>query len=87
MLREDRRWVAAIMDSPKPPPRRLTLTLPVLHAADLVIVAAMGEAKAEVVRRAIEEEASALPVTLALRGARRALVLLDRPAAGRLSRG
>lgn len=86
LLREERRWVAAILDSPKPPKHRLTLTLPVLHAADLVIVAAMGEAKAEVVRRAIEEEASSLPVALALRGARRALVLLDPKAAGRLSR-
>jgi len=86
LLREERRWVAAILDSPKPPPRRLTLTLPVLHAADLLIVAAMGEAKAEVVRRAIEDSTSALPVALALRGARRALFLLDRPAASRLSR-
>jgi 6-phosphogluconolactonase/glucosamine-6-phosphate isomerase/deaminase len=58
----------------------------VLHAADLLIVAAMGEAKADVVRRAIEDSASALPVALALRGPRRALILLDRPAASRLSR-
>lgn len=85
LLREDRRWVAAILDSPKPPPRRLTLTLPVLHAADLLIVAAMGEAKAETVRRAIEDPASALPVALAVRGARHAVFLLDQPAAGRLS--
>jgi 6-phosphogluconolactonase len=86
LLREGRRWVAAILDSPKPPPRRLTLTVPVLHAADLLIVAAMGEAKAEVVRQAIEDSTSVLPVALALRGARRALILLDRPAASHLSR-
>jgi 6-phosphogluconolactonase len=86
LLQEERRWVAAILDSPKPPRRRLTLTLPVLHAADLVIVAAMGEAKAEAVREAIEDPASTLPVALALRGARRALLMLDDPAAHRLSR-
>jgi len=51
-----------------------------------VIVAAMGEAKAEAVREAIEDPASALPVALAVRGARRALFMLDDAAAHRLSR-
>jgi len=86
ILRGEERWVAAILDSPKPPKHRLTLTLPVLRAANLLIVAAMGETKAEVVRRAIEEEASELPLSLALRGTRRALFLLDSKAACRLSR-
>jgi 6-phosphogluconolactonase len=85
LLREERRWVAAVLDSPKPPKRRLTVTLPVLRAADLLIVAAMGEAKAEAVRQGVEDSASALPAALALRGARRAIVLLDPKAASRLS--
>jgi len=78
--------VAPIEDAPKPPPRRLTLTLPVLWAAELVVVAALGEAKAAVLREALRDPASELPVALALRGARRAVVLLDPPAASLLSR-
>ena len=34
-LGEDARWVVAVTDSPKPPPSRLTLTLPALGLADL----------------------------------------------------
>jgi len=76
-------FVAAIFDSPKPPPARLTLTLPALAAARLLVVAAFGAAKAEVMREALGDPASSLPVALALRRSSRALVLLDPAAAGR----
>jgi 6-phosphogluconolactonase len=82
LLRESRSFVAAISDSPKPPPRRLTLTLPVLASARLLVVAALGEAKAAAMGRALHDQSSLLPVALALRAARAALVLLDPPAAG-----
>jgi 6-phosphogluconolactonase len=85
-LRESSRSVIAIPDSPKPPPRRLTLTRPVLAAAGLVVVCALTEAKAIVMRAALEDPSCALPVALALRGARRALVLLGPGAASLLSR-
>jgi 6-phosphogluconolactonase len=81
LLKEDRLFVAAVMDSPKPPPRRLTLTLPTLAAAEWVVVAALGEAKAAVIREALEEPDSPLPVALAARRARRCLFLLDDAAA------
>lgn len=83
LLEEGQRFVAAITNSPKPPARRLTLTLPALFSARLVVVAAFGEAKAAVMREALEDAASRLPVALALRGAKQALVLLDPAAAGR----
>jgi 6-phosphogluconolactonase len=83
LLGEERRWVAPIDDAPKPPPRRLTLTLPTLGAAALTVVVALGEAKAAVLREALHEPGSALPVALALRRAQRAVVLLD-PHAARL---
>ena len=60
---------------------RLTLTLPALAAARLLVVAAFGASKAAVMREALEDPASRLPVALALRRASKALVLLD-PAAG-----
>lgn len=83
LLQEETRFVAAIGDSPKSPPRRLTLTLKALAAAHLLVVAAFGEAKTGVMHEALQDPASRLPVALALRRARQALVLLDPPAAGR----
>lgn len=83
LLAEEARWVMPIEDSPKPPPRRLTLTLPALAAARSVIVVVLGAAKATVVRDAVEDELSELPLALVLRGASRSLLLLD-PAAASL---
>ena len=83
-LAEERRSVLAVEDSPKPPPRRLTLTLPALAAALRVIVAATGKAKAEILREALEDESSASPLALVLNRARRPLVLLDGDAASLL---
>jgi 6-phosphogluconolactonase len=85
-LRETRR-VLAISDSPKPPPRRLSLSLPALEAAKVVCVAAFGEGKAEPLRAALEDPGSMLPVARVARGARQALFLLDPAAGSRLRRG
>ena len=84
LLGEEGRFVAAIVDSPKPPPRRLTLTLPALAAAEWVVIAAFGGGKAEVVRDAAQNPASRLPVALVARAARRCLFLLDEAAAAGL---
>ena len=78
------RAVAVVEDSPKPPPRRLTLTLPVVTGAGLVVVVALGRAKAEMIRAALEDPGSALPVALVARQARRATFLLDAEAASLL---
>jgi 6-phosphogluconolactonase len=86
LLEERTRWVAEITDSPKPPPRRLTLTLPVLAAARAIWVGAFGLAKAPIVREAIEDPQSRLPVALAVRSGPPALFLLDLEAASALRR-
>ena len=84
LLEERTRWVAEVTDSPKPPPRRLTLTLPVLAAARAIWVAAFGATKADAVREAITDPGSKLPVALAARSGPPILFLLDRDAAATL---
>jgi 6-phosphogluconolactonase len=83
-LRVTSRLVVAVNDSPKPPPSRLTLTLAALAGTD-IFVAAFGKSKAAVVREALEEPASLLPVALAARAARTATSLLDSAAASDLA--
>jgi 6-phosphogluconolactonase len=80
-LQETSRRVVAVTDSPKPPSRRLTLTLAALEGADIYI-AAFGAAKAEVVREALTTPTSPLPVARAARAGKRAVFMLDRDAAG-----
>mmetsp|Transcript_40156 Transcript_40156/g.89089 ORF Transcript_40156/g.89089 Transcript_40156/m.89089 type:complete len:360 (+) Transcript_40156:81-1160(+) len=59
-------WVLPVENSPKPPPERITFSLPVINAAKEVHVVALGESKAEVVQRALEVQAlpGSLPVQL-----------------------
>ena len=81
-LEESSRLVVAVTDSPKPPPRRLTLTFPALAEASLVVVAAFGDEKSAVIREALENPHSSLPLARAARQGRRTLFLLDPRAAG-----
>ena len=81
----ERRLVAPIADSPKPPPARVTLTLPAINAARQVAFVACGEAKAALVGAIFrgEEEARALPAALAA-GVDATMWFLDAPAAAQL---
>ena len=64
---------------------RVTLTLPVLRAAETVLFLAVGEDKAEAVRRAFAEPPSPeTPASLVRSEQGRTLALLDRAAAARL---
>jgi len=77
LLEERTRWVASIIDSPKPPPHRLTLTMPALDAATELVVMALGSGKADIVARSVRGED--LPAVRAL--AREGAVLLVDPSA------
>ncbi|KAI0857231.1 nagb/rpia/CoA transferase-like protein [Xylaria cubensis] len=63
LLRETDAWVAPIEDSPKPPPRRITLTLPVVTHAVRIAFVATGEAKKEIMKE-IFEKGNGLPCAL-----------------------
>lgn len=69
LLRESDSWVAAIEDSPKPPPRRITLTLPVVTHATKIGFVATGGGKKEVLKKILEtEEGRSLPCGLVNEG-------------------
>ncbi|KAK1826037.1 glucosamine-6-phosphate isomerases/6-phosphogluconolactonase-domain-containing protein [Podospora conica] len=63
LLREEKVWVAAIEDSPKPPPRRITLTLPVVQHAVRVAFVATGGGKKEIMKDIFEGD-KGLPCAL-----------------------
>jgi 6-phosphogluconolactonase len=85
-LEERERWVVAIHDSPKPPPKRMTLTMPVLEAAGTLILGVFGRDKAEIVREIVESPDSPLPAARAVRGNPNSVCLLDHDAARLLTR-
>lgn len=76
--------VLAITDSPKPPAQRLTVSMGVLTRARNVFVVAFGAGKARVMREALRDADSQLPVTLATRANAKSLVFLDAAAASAL---
>jgi 6-phosphogluconolactonase len=82
------RWVAAVTDAAKPPPRRLTLTYPVLDAARRVAFVVTGRGKADIVREVLEgpHEPDRLPAQGVRPAPGRLLWLLDEAAASRLTR-
>ncbi|KAI0670094.1 6-phosphogluconolactonase [Trametes maxima] len=63
LLSEEDRWVAYIEDSPKPPPRRVTLTFPVLNHAARVAFVAAGAGKADVLHTILDEPEQGLPAS------------------------
>ena len=86
VLEERTRWVVPIFDSPKPPPRRLTLTLPVINAAREVIFLVSGKDKAPAVREVLQGRAPEVqyPAKLVRPGPDRLIWLVDQEAASSL---
>lgn len=67
LLKEQSRLVAAITDSPKPPSKRITLTLLALNTASTVVFVCSGESKAPILRQILEkadDELTVLPCGL-----------------------
>ena len=83
---ETERSVVAVHNSPKPPPTRITLTLPAIRRSAEVWLMTTGESKAAVVSMALGGAGEVQLPAAGARGERRTLWLLDRTAAGKLPR-
>lgn len=83
-VRETERFVVGVTDSPKPPPRRITLTLPAIQRSRQVWLVVSGSAKADAVAAAV---GGADPVDIPAAGAvgtEATVWLLDEDAAAKL---
>ncbi|KAJ0818121.1 putative 6-phosphogluconolactonase [Helianthus annuus] len=88
VLEEKNEWVTFIANAPKPPPERITLTLPVINSAANVIMVATGGVKAEAVRMAIDDmdpECSVLPARMIQPSVGKLVWFLDVEAASKLT--
>ena len=84
-VREQTRLAVGVTDSPKPPPRRITLTLPAVQRSREVWLVVAGAEKADAVAAAVAgADADDVPAAGAV-GRYATLWLLDEAAAGALS--
>lgn len=83
----ERERLVVTAEAPVTPVRRLTLTLPALHAARALLFLVQGSDKAPALRAvlAAEEDSPPLPARQVARGAARVTWLVDRDAAGDLA--
>jgi 6-phosphogluconolactonase len=72
---DERQLCLGVRDSPKPPPERITLTLPVLHAAQRCVLLATGAGKADAVNAMLGDASRHVPASLLRRG--RLSVIVD----------
>jgi 6-phosphogluconolactonase len=83
---ETERTVVGVHGCPKPPPTRITLTLPAIRSAAEVWLATAGADKAAAVAMALGGAGPTQIPAAGARGRRRTLWLLDRAAAAKLPR-
>ena len=81
---EERRMAVGVHDSPKPPPQRITLTLPAVRRSRQVWLVVSGAAKADAVAAAVAGADPAEIPAAGARGTEATLWLLDTAAAGAL---
>lgn len=53
LLKEKKRWVTYILNSPKPPPQRITFTFTVINAASNIAMVVTGDAQSVAVGKAL----------------------------------
>lgn len=63
LLEEKVKLIAPIENSPKPPPKRVTMTYPLINKAKVCMFGAQGESKADILKRILVDKDQSLPVT------------------------
>ncbi|XP_057522454.1 probable 6-phosphogluconolactonase 4, chloroplastic [Amaranthus tricolor] len=53
LLKEDEKWVTFIMDSPKPPPQRITFTFPVINSSAYIAMTVVGNGEVNAVKKVL----------------------------------
>ena len=84
LLEERTRIVAHIIDSPKPPPERVTLTYPAINNAKNVIFVSTGDGKKEVLEKILKNRDVTFPATRVLPTNGNLIWILDEAAASKL---
>ncbi len=64
LLQEKQKWVAPVFDAPKPPPERITLTLPIINHSREIIFVATGAEKSFALRKVFQDHNQSLPAAL-----------------------
>lgn len=82
-LNENRRWVVPVVDAPKPPSIRITMTLPVINNARQVVFVAAGPGKATILPKVLNSRVQQpeLPAQLVNPSDGELQWFIDRPAA------
>lgn len=86
-LYESSRTVVGVHGSPKPPPLRISLTMPAIRSAAEVWLIASGAEKARAIRLALSDAGAVQVPAAGARGRSRTMVLLDEAAASALPAG
>ena len=76
-LMEESARVIAIEDSPKPPPKRLTISLPYVLRSQTIWVVAVGERKRALLQRAIQKQQVSTPLELVVAQAKAVTIFTD----------
>lgn len=63
LLDENSKLIAPIENSPKPPPKRVTMTYRLINNAKICLFGAQGQSKAEILKRILVDKDNSLPVT------------------------
>lgn len=71
--------VGSVIDSPKPPPQRVTFLLSLLNRASTIAVVACGESKAEILKEIFENDK--LPISRVKPNKGQVIWFIDKPAA------
>ncbi|KAL1494060.1 hypothetical protein ABEB36_009718 [Hypothenemus hampei] len=84
LLQETRKWVAPIKDSPKPPPERVTLTLPVVNNARVCAFAVAGIEKSDIIKKILLDKED-LPATRVQPSSGKLYWIVEKDAASKLN--